>query len=154
MRLDLACKATCGHFRYDDCAGLQAAHIDCVSRCSRVTQRRPWCVQKVYILPLFTLSCSLSVCGQSLLQSSCHGLFRPKKPFSRRYTGVERQGLFIQGDHDVHLLFDLRAYYVIHQDQHRIILIPHDRFHVLSGVIMYEVYHESDGAHYRFYEEA
>ena len=90
---------------------------------------------------------------QSLLQSSCHGLYRLKKPFSRRYTSVEHLGLSIQGDHDVHLLVDLRAYCVSHQDQHHIILIPHDRFHALSGVIMYVVYHVSDGAHYRFYEE-
>ena len=112
------------------------------------------CGQIVYILPLFTLSCNLSVCGRSLLQSSCHGLFRLGKPFSRRYTGVEHQGLSVQGDHDVRLLFYLGAYYASHQDQYHIISIHHDRFHALSKAIIYGVYHESDGAHYRFYEEA
>ena len=115
---------------------------------------RPWCVQKVYILPLFTLSCNLSVCGQSLLQSSCHGLSRLGKPFSRRYTGAEHQGSSVQGGHDVRLLFCLGAYHASHQDQYRIISIPHDRFHALSEAVIYGVYRESDGAHYRFYEEA
>ena len=153
MRLDLACRATCDHFRCDDCAELQAEHTGCVSHCWRAAQRKPWCGQIVYILLLFTLSCNLSVCGQSLLQSSCHGLSRPKKPFSRRYTGVEHQDLSILVDHDDRLLFYPKAYHVGHQDQYHIILILHDRFHAWSRFFMYEVYHENDGAHSRFYEE-
>ena len=69
------------------------------------------------------------------------------KPFSRRYIGVVRQGLSIQGGHDARLLFYHGAYCVSHQDRYHIISIPHDRFHALSEAIIYGVYRESDGAH-------